>query len=135
MRGMDAATGKPLEGTAHLIQSIGDILSTPIGTRVMRRDYGSLLPELVDQPANDFTRLRLFAATAIALLRWEPRLRLKRVRFAPRAGDPGAFDLDLEGERTDVPPANSLVRLTFPLRMRGSRQSNTLVGTQISQPA
>ena len=48
MIGMSAVTGKPLEGLDHLRQSIADILSTPIGTRVGRREYGSLLAELVD---------------------------------------------------------------------------------------
>ena len=36
----------------HIDQSIGDILSTPIGTRVMRPDYGSRIPRLVDRPIN-----------------------------------------------------------------------------------
>src|SRR3546814_12586651 len=43
MIGVDRATGQRLDGNDHLAQSIGDILSTPIGTRVMRRDYGSML--------------------------------------------------------------------------------------------
>ena len=51
MIGTHAATGKRLEGNAHLAQSIADILTTPLGTRLMRHDYGSLLPELIDQPA------------------------------------------------------------------------------------
>lgn len=117
MTGMDRNTGKPLDGLAHLIQSIVDILTTPIGSRVMRREYGSLLPQLADQPANQATSLALFAATADALRRWEPRIKLKKVAFAAIEGRPGAFDLTLDGERTDVPPANALVQLTFPLRL------------------
>jgi phage baseplate assembly protein W len=50
MRGMDRHTGKPLEGRAHLLQSIGDITTTPLRTRVMRRDYG-LDDTLIDRPA------------------------------------------------------------------------------------
>ena len=79
MIGVDASTGRALDGLAHLGQSIGDILMTPLGSRVMRRDYGSLLPDLIDQPFNDVTRLRLYGATALALMRWEPRIRLIRV--------------------------------------------------------
>ena len=37
-----------LEANAHLNQSIADILTTPIGTRVMRPDYGSNIPRLID---------------------------------------------------------------------------------------
>src|SRR3546814_15674025 len=71
--------GQRLRGNDKLAQSIGDILSTPIGTRAMRRDYGPMLTDLNDQPANSITRQLLFAATAVALSRWEPRLKLTRV--------------------------------------------------------
>ena len=114
MNGMHRATGKPLDGTAHLAQSVADILTTPIGSRVMRRDYGSLLPELVDAPANPSTRLALFAATAVALSRWEPRIRIRKVAFE-RGGSPGEFTLQLDGTRTDLPPAGGLASLTIPL--------------------
>ena len=87
MRGTDATTGKPLSGIDHLRQSVADILTTPIGTRVMRRDYGSQLPGLVDAPLNGSTILDLYAATADALARWEPRFRLTRcVASMPEMG-------------------------------------------------
>ncbi|WP_390614258.1 GPW/gp25 family protein [Maricurvus nonylphenolicus] len=76
---MSANTGQLLTGVDHLRQSIGNILSTPIGSRVMRRDYGSLLFHMVDQPANPAGRMRLIAASADALVRWEPRLNLQRL--------------------------------------------------------
>lgn len=113
MRGMDATTGKTIEGEAHLRQSIADILGTPLGSRLMRRDYGSLLPELIDAPFNDATRVRLFGACAGALMRWEQRLRLTRVGItaAERAG---AFEIQIEGVRLDT-PTRSKTRLTIPL--------------------
>ncbi|KRA15359.1 GPW/gp25 family protein [Lysobacter sp. Root604] len=117
MRGMDARTGRAIDGIDHLRQSIADILTTPIGSRVMRRDYGSLIPELIDQPFNGATRVKLYGATATALMRWEPRIRLTRIEL--KAGsEPGAFTLDLIGQRTDVPPTNDYTRLTLPLRTR-----------------
>lgn len=58
----------------HIARSIADILSTPLGTRVMRPDYGSELPRLVDQPMNKDWKIRVFAATADALRKWEPRI-------------------------------------------------------------
>lgn len=116
MKGMHRKSGKLLDGTAHLIQSIGDILSTPIGSRVMRRDYGSLLPELVDAPANSATRLAVFAATAIALGRWEPRLQLTKIGF--RVGElRGQFELELEGKRLDIPGDGGAASLTVPLNL------------------
>lgn len=104
MNGMDRHTGRPLVGADHLRQSIDDILSTPFGTRVGRRTYGSLLPELLAQPLNDLGRLRVVAAAALALLRQEERARIRRVQF--RRGDrPGEARLLIEGRRSDVSPS------------------------------
>jgi phage baseplate assembly protein W len=50
MNGMDNLTGKSLADLAHLRQSIADILTTPIGSRVMRRDYGSRIFQRIDAP-------------------------------------------------------------------------------------
>lgn len=96
MIGINRITGQALEGIDHLRQSIVDILTTPLGSRVMRRDYGSLLPSLIDQPDNAATRLRVYAATAAALMRWEPRLRLTRIAMLTGVR-PGQVVLDLEG--------------------------------------
>jgi phage baseplate assembly protein W len=52
MIGMSAATGKALGDLSYLRQSIRDILTTPKGSRVMRRGYGSDLFELIDAPMN-----------------------------------------------------------------------------------
>lgn len=117
MRGMDRRTGKPIEGDAHLHQSIGDILSTPLGSRIGRRDYGSLLAELIDQPANPASRIRLFAATALALLRWEPRIALDRVGLEQTG--PASFNIVIEGRRTDAAQPNLRTRLTVPLASTG----------------
>jgi phage baseplate assembly protein W len=93
--GMDRTTGKPLEGLAHLVQSIADILTTPIGSRLQRRDYGSRLPDLIDAPANAATRVQLFAATATALMRWEPRISLQRVQINATDSTNGRFVVDV----------------------------------------
>jgi phage baseplate assembly protein W len=96
MNGTSATTGKPLSGIDHLRQSIRDILTTPIGSRVMRRDYGSRLFELVDAPMNRSTLLDIYAATAEAIARWEPRFKLQRV--VASSASPGHVVLDLAGE-------------------------------------
>ena len=115
MIGVSRTTGKALSGDAHLAQSIGDILTTPIGTRVMRRDYGSGLAGLIDAPLNALTRLRLYAAAALAIHRWEPRLAVDRFAFegdgAGLAG--GAVTLRIDGHRTDRPGATA--SLSIPL--------------------
>ncbi|MEE5139153.1 GPW/gp25 family protein [Pseudomonas alliivorans] len=80
MIGMDRRTGQPVSGLAHLRQSVEDILSTPLGSRRMRPDYGSKIRRFVDLPVNDGWKSAVQAEVARALSRWEPRLRLERVR-------------------------------------------------------
>lgn len=60
--------------TAHIQQSIADILQTAIGTRIQRRDYGSILPMLLDRPISHALSLQIAAASIVALQRWEPRI-------------------------------------------------------------
>lgn len=78
---MNRINGGALTELQHITQSVEDILTTRLGTRIARREYGSLLPELIDQPQNASTRLRLIAATAMALMNWEPRISIARVQF------------------------------------------------------
>lgn len=101
MNGMDRHTGRSLGGTDHLEQSIGDILGTPLGTRLGRREYGSLLPQLLDQPNNELGRLRIYAATALALLRQEGRARITRVAVSPGA-EPQQVIVTITGRRSDA---------------------------------
>mgnify|MGYP003458875646 CR=1 FL=1 len=91
---MSRNTGLSLSSEAEQIrQSIQDILTTPIGSRVMRRTYGSLLPIMIDAPFNEITRLQLYAATATALIQWENRINLESISIAPVSD--GKFVLDL----------------------------------------
>lgn len=96
MNGVNSRTGKRLSGSDHLRQSVSDILSTPVGSRVLVRDYGSDLFTLVDNPRDDLTRLRIIAATASALARWEPRLKVTRVVVSFPADETGCV-VDIEG--------------------------------------
>lgn len=95
MEGINAKTGKVLGGIDHLRQSIRDILTTPLGSRVMRREYGSRLFQLVDAPMNRGTILELYAATAQAIAKWEPRFAVQQVSIVD-AG-PGAVTIDVTG--------------------------------------
>ena len=81
MLGTDSTNGKALAGLDHLRQSIRDILTTPLGSRVMLRDYGSRLFDLVDAPLNQGTIMELYAATIEALIKWEPRIAVSAVQI------------------------------------------------------
>lgn len=113
---MNRETGGAIGDLDLISQSITDILTTRIGTRVMRREYGSLLPELVDHPFNDATRLRVYAATVMALMRWEPRISLNRVQFVG-ANLQGQSVLDLDGTLVDT---NEPLSMSLPLQLGAS---------------
>lgn len=100
--GMDRNTGAAIDGIDHLRQSITDILTTPLGSRVMRREYGSRLFRLLDQPLNQATLVQLYAATVEALSRWEPRLEITAVRVDD-ATAAGRLSLRIEGNFQGVP--------------------------------
>lgn len=75
---MNRATGRPVaDKLAAIRQSLHDIFTTPIGSRIQRREYGSLLFQLIDAPMNPANRLRLAAALVDAATRWEPRVTLE----------------------------------------------------------
>ena len=93
--GMNRETGKPEEGIEHLRQSVRDILSTRIGTRVMLRDYGSNVPDLVDLPMNRSTIAAIRAEIISALNNWEPRLKVTRVNLTEATAGSITFDLYL----------------------------------------
>ncbi|SDE41698.1 GPW/gp25 family protein [Paraburkholderia lycopersici] len=115
MKGMNHTTGRAIAGLDHLYQSIARILTTPVGTRIARRDFGSELPELVDAPNNGATRVRLYAAVATALMKWEPRLKLTRVQLSTDTTDIGAGVqvIEIEGTTTETgETASTSVTLT-----------------------
>ena len=96
MTGMSRLNGKLLNEFDHLKQSIVDILTTPIGSRVMRRDYGSRLFELIDMPLNDYLKVQIYKYTAEALAKWEPRFKCSKVSV--ESIENGKINLLLEGK-------------------------------------
>lgn len=107
MIGVDRSTGRVLGGDAHLAQSIRDILTTPIGSRVMRRDYGSRIPDLIDAPLNAATIVDFWSAVAEALDAWEPRVRLTRCRLVEATED--GVEIELQGSYIDRPAQTGVV--------------------------
>ena len=99
-QGMNETTGRHITELEHIRQSARDILTTPVGSRLMRRDYGSDLFQLIDQPQNGATRLRLMSATVMALLRWEPRIQISSINIT-NDGMTGALVITISGQRID----------------------------------
>jgi hypothetical protein len=80
--GFDRTTFKPLVGFAHVVMNIHVIVITPIGSRIMRREFGSSIPALlgasnVTQPA----LLRFCMAIILAVSLWERRFAIRRFAF------------------------------------------------------
>lgn len=98
--GMSAHTGKAITDIDHITQSIRDIITTPIGSRVMRRAYGSELIDLIDQPQNGATRLRMMAAIVHALTLWEPRIRITAINIGEPSMD-GKNTITITWQRAD----------------------------------
>ena len=81
MSGMNRQTGKIiLSDKEHTLQSIDDIITTPKGSRVMNRKYGSDLFELIDDPVNK--KIDVYAAVAQSLDEFEPRFELESIKLS-----------------------------------------------------
>lgn len=103
MTGMNRNTGKRLEGDAHLRQSVADLLTTSLRSRVMRAGYGSELYDCVDAPISAETTARITACVVDALAKWEPRLKVvscKPVRLTDPAA--GKIRISLTLKHTDT---------------------------------
>ncbi|MBU6141287.1 MAG: GPW/gp25 family protein [Proteobacteria bacterium] len=92
---MNINSGKPISEIAHIKQSIANILSTPIGSRVMRRDYGSRLFEKIDQPINGELIAEIYSDIVEAISTFEPRFEVEQVIL--QSIDKGKIIIDLEG--------------------------------------
>lgn len=102
--GMSRNDGQAIADTDHLRQSVRDILLTPQGSRLARREYGSLLSALIDQPQNPALRLQIMAAVYVALSRWEPRLTLDSITIS--SSFDGSMVVELTGQRNNGAPVS-----------------------------
>jgi len=94
---IDIKTGGLISGIDEVWQSINIILTTPRGTRVMRRHFGSDLPRLVDGGLSPLTLIDFFAAIADAI-RAEPRFKVRQMKLSAESEiTKGHAVFDLEG--------------------------------------
>ena len=86
-------TGRLISEREHILQSIEMILTTPIGSRVMRRDFGSEIPRLIDQPLNRSTLTAIYAAANEAIATHEPRVEIIRTTVDATDAEKGIVNL------------------------------------------
>jgi phage baseplate assembly protein W len=86
---IDPETGSVMQasGTEKLRQSIIQILLTGSGERMMRRDYGAGLWQLVHDPNNDALRAIVKHQIGRAIARWEPRVQVQSVTVTQQHGE------------------------------------------------
>ncbi|EKS9204170.1 GPW/gp25 family protein [Enterobacter cloacae] len=109
--GMNSQTGLSISEAEHIRQSVRDILVTPVGSRVMRREYGSLLAAMIDRPQSPALRLQIMAACYSAIQKWEPRISLTAIAFERSESD-GTLYVDITGTR---PSSDRSFSLTISL--------------------
>ncbi|EBA1889678.1 TPA: GPW/gp25 family protein [Enterobacter asburiae] len=102
--GMSRNDGQAIADTDHLRQSVRDILLTPQGSRLARREYGSLLSALIDQPQNPALCLQIMSAVYVALNRWEPRLTLDSITI--NGNFDGSMVVELTGHSNNGAPVS-----------------------------
>ena len=87
MAGVDRHTGLVIDNFTSALQGIEVILSTRIGSRVMRREFGGGVAELLGRLVTPslFAAFQQLIATAIDL--WEPRFEVRRITPMGTADD------------------------------------------------
>lgn len=79
MTDIDRYSGAPIDNWSSTLQSVEIILTTRIGTRVMLREFGAGIIEMLGRKMtpNLFQAYLMLVATAIDL--WEPRLVVRKI--------------------------------------------------------
>lgn len=91
---IDRNTGLSISENEHIIQSLLDIATTAIGTRVMRREYGTILVPKVDAPMNAEYRMLLMSSLTMAFSQYEPRIEIRRINL--KIKNPGHPKVEIE---------------------------------------
>lgn len=99
------------EGPERIQDAIWIILSTSLGERLMRPDFGAGVHDYVFQSNSDVVRMQLQSAVNEALLKWEPRIELTNVNV--QEGDQPSQVLVSIDYR--IRTTNELFNLVYPL--------------------
>lgn len=95
--GVNRLTGAYITEFDHCVQSMWDLFTTRIGTRIMRLDYGSSILGLVDKPGNRQVLASFYASIATALVKWEPGFRVTQFQLLDAHNGSGQFDFLMVG--------------------------------------
>ena len=79
--GIDARTGRPLSGRAHLEQSIKKIVMTIPTERVMRLDFGMNPTRHLGRNISARLAAEFYRDAIVAIHKWEPEYRIRRLQL------------------------------------------------------
>ena len=77
-------------------ESLQQILGTFTGERVIRREFGNLLRDLLFDPNNAVLRQQILQFVTSAITSWEPRILLVSVQIDSSQADKGVVLIDVE---------------------------------------
>ncbi|MCB9761853.1 MAG: GPW/gp25 family protein [Alphaproteobacteria bacterium] len=100
-----------VSGEEAVRQSIVLILSTALGERVMRPEFGCGLHDQIFAPAGAETTGRLIGSVQEAVGRWEPRVELNSVRVEADPTEPTLHNMELT---VTIRSTNSRFNMVFP---------------------
>ncbi len=89
--GISRETGLPLSDLDHVRQSARVIFTTALAQRVLRRTFGSAVPDVLGQNLVTPTLTRFWVAVILAIELWEPRLRVVRVLYPAPPNTPSTM--------------------------------------------
>lgn len=103
MRGIDRETGKTLTGWPLFVSHASDVLTTQVGTRTKRRQYGSRCPELRGKNNGPYNQMLMRAYVAQAFENpdngLKSRFELSFIGVAPTAS---GFAVSVRGKYNGV---------------------------------
>lgn len=97
--GIDRRTGRVLSGWAHTTQSLAVIFTTYFGERVMRRWFGSFVPNLLGRNMDPPTIIKFWMAICVAIELWEPRFKVTKIQpiGTPEGMRRGGLGFEVQG--------------------------------------
>ena len=112
------ATGALASSTAEekIRESVFIILSTAMGERAMRPDFGSLLHSQVFAPINAATTSSLAFNVQEALIAWEPRIEVQNVQISDKQALEGKLLISIDYK---VRSTNNRFNLVYPFYVKG----------------
>jgi uncharacterized protein len=103
------------QGPDRIRDSIWLILSTSLGERVMRPEFGAGLKDDVFESNSDVVRAEIASAVRKALITWEPRIELVTLRVNPSPDQDSQVLISLDYQIRDT---NELYNMVYPFYLQ-----------------